>query len=187
MLAVERPARIFSSRESGSIVRSMRSLGSELTKSINSRAGTVIAPSSSTMAPILVVMEISRLVADSRSIPPSVLSSTFCVTGKVAREATARPTTPKPRLRFSCKQEIFIALRTCPSVSVSPARPAVNPSSLCARHPQAPNYRNSGNIGNNYGLTQPRLQPPGQGGRRCGGGGKPRFSAIMPTDLRLWK
>ena len=53
-------------------------------------------PSSSTIAPIQVVMAISRLVADSRNIPWSAASSTFWVPGSVARLATARPTTPSP-------------------------------------------------------------------------------------------
>ena len=88
------------------MLMSMRSPPRELTNSVSTRAGTVTDPSSSTIAPIQVVMAISRLVAESRSIPWSAESSTFWVTGRVARVATARPTTPRPRLRFSCKHEI---------------------------------------------------------------------------------
>jgi hypothetical protein len=53
-------------------------------------------------------MAISRFVADSFSIDWSTLRRTFWVTGRVALFATARPTTASPRLRFSCKHEIFI-------------------------------------------------------------------------------
>ena len=70
-----------------------------------SRAGTVMDPSSSTMAPIQVVIAISRFVADSLNIDWSMLSSTFWVTGSVALVATARPTVANPRLRFSCKHD----------------------------------------------------------------------------------
>ena len=77
MLACDRPDLIWRTRESGSISMSMRSFPRELTKSASNRAGTVTDPSSSTIAPTQVVMAISRLVADSRSIPWSAASNTF--------------------------------------------------------------------------------------------------------------
>ena len=88
--------------------RSIWSRGSELTSSLNSRDGTVIAPSSSTFPPTQVVIAISRLVAESFSIDWSVLSNTFCVIGRVARLATARPTMASPLLKFSCRHDTFI-------------------------------------------------------------------------------
>ena len=65
-------------------------------------------PSSSIIAPVQVVIATSRYVAHSFSIDWSTLSNTFWVTGSVALVATARPTTASPRLRFSCKHDIFI-------------------------------------------------------------------------------
>ena len=90
--------------------RSMRSDGKELTSSVRSLAGTVMDPSSSTMAPIQVVMAISRLVADSFSIDWSVAIRTFCVMGRVVRVATALPTVARPLLRFSCKHDTLIPI-----------------------------------------------------------------------------
>ncbi len=80
---------------------STRSAGSAPTRSTNVRAGTVVAPSSSTFAPIQQVMPISRLVAESFKRPWSVASRMLLSTGNVERVATARPTTDKPLARFS--------------------------------------------------------------------------------------
>ena len=77
--------------------------GNCVTKSVISRAGTVVAPSSSIFAPIQVLMEMSRSVAERRSRPPSVAINMFDVMGSVERAATARPTTASPRWRFSCR------------------------------------------------------------------------------------
>jgi len=76
-------------------------VGSELTKSVSRRAGIVMAPSSSTWAPIQQVSAISRFVADSFKRPPSVAMRTCPVIGSVVRVATARPTVLSPRARFS--------------------------------------------------------------------------------------
>ena len=84
---------------------SIRSLGSELTNSVSRRAGTVMAPSSSTCAPIQVLIAISRLVADSFNRDWSVDIRTFWVIGSVVLVATALPTTERPRLRFSWRQD----------------------------------------------------------------------------------
>ena len=54
-------------------VISILSFGSVATKSVSSLAGTVVAPSSSTLAPIQQDTAISRLVADSFSRPSSVV------------------------------------------------------------------------------------------------------------------
>ena len=59
--------------------RSIRSLGREFTSSVSSRAGTVISPSSWMTAPAQVVMNISRLVAESLSLESFAQSSTFWV------------------------------------------------------------------------------------------------------------
>ena len=83
-----------------SVFMSIRSSGREFTKSVSSRAGIVTSPSSSTWAPIRVVIAISRFVADKTSILSSVEIFTFCSTGKLLREATALPTIERPRLRF---------------------------------------------------------------------------------------
>jgi len=77
--------------------------GSCPTKSVISRAGIVVAPSSSIFAPIQVLMEMSRSVAERRNRPPSVAIRTFEVMGSVDRAATARPTIASPRWRFSCR------------------------------------------------------------------------------------
>ena len=68
MVALLSPQESFKTPEPGSNSISIFLLGKELTNSVNSLAGTVIVPSSSTMAPIQVVMAISRFVADSFSI-----------------------------------------------------------------------------------------------------------------------
>ena len=81
--------------------------GSELTKSVNSLAGTVIAPSSSIFAGTQQFTPISRLVAVSFSRPPSVLTRTFPRIGRVPRVETPRPTIERPRVRFSCRQLTF--------------------------------------------------------------------------------
>ena len=108
MLALFCPQQSFKTPDPCYKSMSIRSLGKELTNSVSSLAGTVMIPSSSTIAPIQVVMAISRFVADSFSMDWSVLISTFWVMGKVDRLATARPTIPSPRLRFSCNQDNFI-------------------------------------------------------------------------------
>src|SRR3990172_7421431 len=84
------------------------SLGNVFTRSTNVRAGTVVAPGSSILAPIQHVIPNSRLVADRRSRPSSVAISTFPRTGKVLRGATALATLPRARDRFSWRQETFI-------------------------------------------------------------------------------
>ena len=81
--------------------------GSEFTKSLNSFAGTVIAPSSSTLAGTQQFTPISRLVAVSFSRPPSVFRRTLPRIGRVPRVETPRPTIARPRVRFSCRQLTF--------------------------------------------------------------------------------
>ena len=76
--------------------------------SVSSRAGTVMVPSPSTIAPTHVVMAISRFVAARVNWAPSVVISTFCVIGSVVRVATALPTVANPLAKFSCKQESCI-------------------------------------------------------------------------------
>ena len=115
MLASLRPATIFNCF-ARSVLMSMRSLGNEVTKSVRRRAGTVIAPSSSTAAPSQQVTAISRFVAASFSRPSSLDIRTWEVWGSVLRVATARPTTASPLARFSWRQDNFIAftyLITC--------------------------------------------------------------------------
>src|SRR3990172_852096 len=87
---------------------STRSLGKVFTRSTNVRAGTVVAPGASILAPIQHVIPSSRLVADRRSRPSSVASSTFPRTGSVLLGATARATLPRARDRFSWRQETFM-------------------------------------------------------------------------------
>jgi hypothetical protein len=89
--------------------------GSEPTRSVRSRAGTVISPPSVTLPGTQQVMPISRFVAVSFSPPSSVRSRTLARTGRVARLATARLTIPSPRARFSCMTEMFI---DCDSTTV---------------------------------------------------------------------
>ncbi len=91
---------------------SMRSGGRLLTNSVSRRAGTVIEPSSSTLAPIQQVTPISRLVAASRSWLSRASSMMLASTGMVLRDDTARPTIASPFARFSCRQ----LTRTAPSV-----------------------------------------------------------------------
>ena len=93
---------------SGNRLRETFSFGSELMKSERIRAGTVMAPSSSTFAPIQWTIATSRLVVASFSRPWSVDNNTLLVMGSVVRTATARLTTPKPLLIFSCKQVTFM-------------------------------------------------------------------------------
>ena len=78
--------------------------GSAPTRPPNVGAGTVVAPSSSTLAPIQQVMPISRLVAESFNRPWSVASRMLLSTGSVERVATARPTIDRPLARFSRRQ-----------------------------------------------------------------------------------
>ena len=68
MWASELPEDMCSRPEPSSNSRSILSLGREFTNSVSRRAGTVIEPSSSIIAPTHVVIAISRLVADSFSI-----------------------------------------------------------------------------------------------------------------------
>ena len=70
------------------VTASILSSGRELTNSVKSRAGTVIDPSSSTCAPIQVLMAISRLVAASLSRLSSVDIRTFWIIGSVVLVAT---------------------------------------------------------------------------------------------------
>jgi hypothetical protein len=72
------------------------------------RAGTVVEPSSSILAPIQQVMPSSRLVADKRNRPSSVAIRTFAKTGSVLRGDTARETILSPRARFSCSTDTFM-------------------------------------------------------------------------------
>ena len=83
--------------------------GRVLTRSAKVRAGTVVEPSSSILAPIQQVMPSSRLVADRRSRPSSLAIRTFESTGSVLRGETARETVLNPRARLSCKTATFIA------------------------------------------------------------------------------
>ena len=85
----------------------MKPFGSEFTNSPSRRAGTVVAPSSSTFACTQQVIAMSRLVAASLRRASSVASRTLLVTGSGLRLATARPTMPRPRARFSWLQESF--------------------------------------------------------------------------------
>jgi hypothetical protein len=84
------------------------SLGSELINSVKSLAGTVIAPSFSTLAPIQQLMAISRFVADSLRRESSVAMRTLFVIGKVVLVATALPTILRPLIRFSWRHDNFI-------------------------------------------------------------------------------
>ena len=84
------------------------SCGKVLTRSTRVLAGTVVAPSSSILAPIQQVMPSSRLVADSFSRPLSVASRMLPSTGRVLRAATARETTLRPLAKFSCRQDTFM-------------------------------------------------------------------------------
>src|SRR5439155_17350506 len=81
--------------------------GSELTRSVRRRAGTVVAPSVSTLPGTQWTSPISRFVVVSRRPPSSVLSRTLARTGRVLRLETARLTTARPRARFSCMTESF--------------------------------------------------------------------------------
>ena len=67
-----------------------------VTSSVKVRAGTVVEPSSWILAPIQQVMPSSRLVAERRSRPSSVATSTLASTGSVLRGETARETMLKP-------------------------------------------------------------------------------------------
>jgi len=95
--------------------------GSELTKSMNSLAGTVIAPSSSTFAGTQQLMPTSRLVAVRRRRPESVRSRTLPRMGRLPLVETPLPAIPSPCARFSCKQMTF----TRPSPLV-PSRDSYN-------------------------------------------------------------
>ena len=86
------------------------SLGRELTNSPSRRAGTVMLPCSSTLAPTQQVVAISRFVATSFRRDSSATRSIFWATGNVDRTATDRPTIPRPRLRFSCRHETLMHL-----------------------------------------------------------------------------
>ena len=81
-------------------------LGSVAMKSVSSREGIVIAPSSSTVAVIQLVIAISRFVAESLRRPSSVATQMCDVWGSVLRVATARATTFSPRWRVSCSVEM---------------------------------------------------------------------------------
>ena len=83
---------------------SIRSGGRLLTNSLNKRAGTVIAPSSSTLAPIQQLIPISRFVAARRNWLSFASNKILPNTGIVLREETARLTTDRPLARFSCRQ-----------------------------------------------------------------------------------
>ena len=87
---------------------STRSLGRVLIRSVKVRAGTVVEPSSSILAPIQQVMPSSRLVADRRRRPSSVATRTFESTGRVLRGETARETMLRLCARFSCRTETFM-------------------------------------------------------------------------------
>jgi hypothetical protein len=88
--------------------RSTRSdAGREPTRSVSSRAGTVVAPSTSILPGTQYVIPISRLVAVSLRPASSVRSRTLASTGRVLRLETARETTDRPRARFSCMTESF--------------------------------------------------------------------------------
>jgi hypothetical protein len=78
------------------------------TNSVNERAGTVVEPSSSILAPIQQVIPNSRLVAERRSRPSSVATSTFDKTGKVLLGDTALDTIFSPWARVSCRTETFM-------------------------------------------------------------------------------
>jgi hypothetical protein len=81
--------------------------GRLFTKSVNSFAGTVIAPSSSTFAGTQQFTPISRLVAVSFNRPASVRRRTLLRIGSVPRVETARPTIWSPLVRFSWRQMTF--------------------------------------------------------------------------------
>ena len=85
------------------------SAGRVPTRSEKVRAGTVVEPSSSILAPIQQVMPSSRLVADRRIRPSSLAIRTFESTGRVLRGETARETVLNPRARLSCKMVTFMA------------------------------------------------------------------------------
>src|SRR5688500_9439169 len=94
--------------------RALRWFGSDATRSVRSRAGTVISPSSVTLPGTQELIPISRLVAVSLSPELSVFSSTLASTGSVARLLTARLTVWSPRARFSCMTDTFIATSRYP-------------------------------------------------------------------------
>ncbi len=104
----KRAQRILSVWVASSSCISIRSGGKELTNSVNRRAGTVIAPVFSTLAPTQQLIPSSKLLADNFNCPLSVANKTFDSTGSVLRLATTRPTILKPLARFSCKQETFM-------------------------------------------------------------------------------
>ena len=81
--------------------------GSELTKSMKSFAGTVMAPSSSTFAGTQQLIPTSRLVAVSLRRPASVRRRTLPRIGRLPRVETPRPAIPNPWARFSCRQTTF--------------------------------------------------------------------------------
>lgn len=84
------------------------SMGKELINSVRSPAGTVIAPSSSTLAPIQQLIAISRLVVTNFKRDWSVTSMTLLVIGKVVLVATALPTMLNPRFRLSWRHDSLI-------------------------------------------------------------------------------
>ena len=87
--------------ERGERLMSTLSLGREPINSVSRRAGTVMAPSSSILAPIQQLMAISRLVATSLRRDRSAAKRTLLVMGSVVLAAAARPTMPSPRFSFS--------------------------------------------------------------------------------------
>ncbi len=89
---------------------SILSLGRELINSVRSRAGTVIVPSSSTLAPIQQLIAISRLVATSLRRDWSVAKRMLLVMGRVVLVATALPTRLSPRFKFSCRHDSFMVI-----------------------------------------------------------------------------
>ena len=123
----------FSVRSLADRTRSMRWFGSDATRSVRRRAGTVISPSSATLPGTQELIPISRLVAVSLRPELSVFSSTLARTGSVARLLTARLTVWSPRARFSCITETFMP------TSRYPLRGSVPPSVLHKNtHPSSP-------------------------------------------------
>ena len=106
---LEAPQRTFRVWVAVARLRLTCSCGNVPTRSKKVRAGTVVEPSSSILAPIQQVMPSSRLVAERRKRPSSLATSTLESTGSVLRGETARETMLSPWDRLSCKTVTFMA------------------------------------------------------------------------------
>src|SRR5437773_2086469 len=82
------------------------------------RAGTVVLPSSSTVAGTVTLIVRSRLVAVTRSPSSTVSSRTLLSTGSVDRGDTARETSPRAEPRAAGETEAFMEVDSFDSVAV---------------------------------------------------------------------